>query len=1509
MIAKIIEFSVRNRWMVIIAWMGIAIWGLFAVLHTPVDAIPDLSENQVIVFTDWMGRSPQDIEDQITYPLSVQLQGLAGVKAVRSSSEFNFSMINVIFDDKTDFYFARTRVLERLATATATLPPGVTPYLAPDATALGQVFWYTVEGAGMSLDQLRAIQDFNVRYQLNSVPGVAEVASVGGMVREYQVDIDPAKLREYDLSLGSIYSAIANSNMSVGGKVIVENSAEYVVRGVGWLRALKDLENVVVASRNGSPITLRNLAIVQLGPEFRRSALEKDGREAVGGVVMMRYGQNPLEVTRLIKEKIRELQPGLPAGVRIVPFYDRTRLIESAIHTVTGTLKEEMIIASIAILLILTHFRSAVVVCITLPMAVLISFLFMYYLGLPSNIMSLCGVAISIGILVDAAVVMVENASHELKEHFGNQNVTGDTTEIVVKACRLVGRPIFFSVVIILISFLPVFTFSGQEGKLSHPLAFTKSFAMVGVAVLAITFVPAIIPLFVRGRIRGEEENWIVRSFIHIYKPVLTWVTERPAVVWWIMGVILIIGAAFVGSTWISLAALTFGLFSAILGVRKDGWTMWILVGLLAMLLVAVGGRPNLQLLAHYGRWTIVASAAGIILLAMLLSHWRTAAVASLLVVAFLADTQVRKLGSEFMPSLNEGSILDMPTTAPRIAMAQAVDDVMVRDRVLRSFPEVDQVVGKIGRADTATDPSPLDMVETVITLRPPDEWPKRKINWEDALREAAAAAAELQRIGILKSDAIRPEDWPNVALAVNDPEYLKRNPKYSAAAELLNTATSIALEKFDASMRQLSRLRQNEYLPQLARDLVGLAYDELIAHVAKLPARDGKPAILQNPADSIRDHLIDLANPHGMLLVEVPRQEEVDKLLDTLRAELVRSGIVADRDDLLVDPPNTIGDAVDLLRRSLGMHPPTFSERVMAKIESRREQGWQQRTKILNWELFDHAPQLMDEYLLDRLVATAKGTSLEGKPPDEKTLRRIRDALTPTFTKALFLWQKTKDDVLKEMDSELQMPGWGNAWTQPIINRVNMLATGVRTQIGVKVFGPTGKSLDNAIADIQRVSQGIAAKLKTVWGAVDVVADQAVGKRYLEITINREKAARYGVNMSELSQVVETALGGGRITTTVEGRQRFPVRLRYVRHHWQDLDAIRDVLVTAQMTPPQLLELGASIPSAMPAKPMAPPPPANPGGGMGGSTPSGMAAAPAGGEMPGPAGAQTPTATIQMPAIGRSSVQIPLSLVADIRVVEGPSMIKSENGRLRNYVTLNVRGRDILGFVEQARQTIKPIEQSLAGTGMSIQWSGEFEHQLRARQTLTVIFPMTILIILFLLYVTFTDMLDTLLVFLAVLGAMSGAVMFQAAFGFNFSVIVSIGYIAAFGMATQTGVIMLVYLRDAIDRRGGLEKIASIQELRTAVIAGAVHRLRPKLLTEGVAIIGLVPMLWATGTGAEIMRPLVAPVLGGLLISDEVIDLMIPVLFYTIRKARWKKLHPQAAPIQSPAVAATATA
>src|SRR5438093_1945175 len=548
MIERIIEYSIRNRVLVLTLAAGLAVWGVYAVLHTPIDAIPDQSENQVIVFTDWMGRSPREIEDQITYPLSLKLQGLAGVKTIRSSSEFNFSMITIIFEDHVNFYFARERVLEKLALASTFLPQGVVPYLASDATALGQIFWYTVEGKNQDPGKLWALQKFYVAPQLNSASGVAEVATVGGMPKEYQIDVNPTSLRSYGITLGELEAAVSRSNSAVGGRVIQKNNAEYLVRGVGWLgsfaesslsggreppesdtRVRRDLEDTVITERNRTPIYVRNVASVQVGTQFRRGVFEKDGNEVVGGVVLMRYGENPLAVTKEIKKKIEELQPGLPAGVRVVPAYDRTGLIYGAIDTLKRAMLEELIIAALAVFLILWHVRSAFVICVTLPLSVLFSFLLMWLLrqleiiDIQANIMSLAGITISIGVLVDQAIVMTENATHHLKGHFGDRKLTGDIRELVIPACRMVGRPIFFSVLIMLISFLPVFALTGREGKLFHPLAFTKSFALVGVSILSVTVVPALIPILLKGHLRREEENWIVRSFINIYKPVLAW--------------------------------------------------------------------------------------------------------------------------------------------------------------------------------------------------------------------------------------------------------------------------------------------------------------------------------------------------------------------------------------------------------------------------------------------------------------------------------------------------------------------------------------------------------------------------------------------------------------------------------------------------------------------------------------------------------------------------------------------------------------------------------------------------------------------------------------------------------------------------------------------------------------------------------------------------------------------------------------------------------------------------
>jgi copper/silver efflux system protein len=1315
MIESLIEWSIRNRFLVIVAAVLVAIAGTRALMTMPVDAIPDLSENQVIVFTDWMGRSPQEIEDQITYPLSVNLQGLAGVKVVRSSSEFNFSMINIIFDDATDYYFARQRVQEKLSIASTFLPPGVTPYLGPDATALGQIFWYTVEGEGYDLSKLRSIQDWFVRYQLNAVPGVAEVATVGGAPREYQIDIDPDRLRSYGISLGEVYSAVSRANSAVGGGVIQKGRAEYLIRSVGWIKGVEDLRNTVVAQREGVPIDLEALATVQIGPAFRRSVLEKDGREAVGGVVLMRHGENPLEVTRRIKEKITALQPGLPPGVRIVPFYDRTPLIQKALGTVGDTVREELIICTVAIVLIMGHLGGAFVVSITLPLAILFSFLMMKLFGIPSNIMSLAGIAISVGILEDQAVVMTENAAHHLSRHFGNRPVRGDVLDIIIPACRTVGRPIFFSVLITILSFLPVFALSGIEGKMFHPLAYTKTFALIGVAILAVTVVPALIPIFLKGRIKSENDSWLVRTMITIFKPMLSWLMDRPTLVCW--------------------------LFACILGT------------------------------------------------------------------GYLAST---RLGREFMPPLDEGTIMDMPTSVPRVSVTQASEDLKARNAVLRAFPEVLSVVGKAGRAETATDPAPLEMVETIINLYDRDLWPKRKMRFEDTLTQTQAALAALEASGHLRGSAT-PDD----------------------RERLMNDVAMSVANRVDKSLRELALRFLAEDRPEMSLALCTKALDELLRRI-------DLSLIRRPPTIAERARLAgELASTYGNRITAESRLDDASPLVRDAAKGLVALGILQNRSDLLAPNPSLLERVEETAGDLLGKSPKTLVSRITDRLVSYHDERLKTQVQSWNWKLFDQAVAVATTASVDGLIAKAELKNQLAKPLSEDDRDRIQASIKKPFYDRLMLWKKTKNDLVQEMDTALQVPGWGNIWTQPIINRIDMLATGVRTQIGVKIFG------DN-LDTIQRVSQEVAEVVRGVRGAVDVVPDQITGKGYVDIQIDRKRAARFGIQVGDIQDVVEVAMGGKPLTMTVEGRERYPVRVRYARDYRTDEEALKRILIAA---------------------------------------PSSTAEKPDGGGMKGMGRSAKGAANVSNP------IQVPLSEVADVRIVEGPAMIKSENGLLRSYVQLNVRDRDVVGFVEEAQRRV--TARVKLPTGTFIEWSGQFEHQVRARKTLQIVFPAVIVVIVLVLYLTYRSWIDALLMLTSVLGALAGGAIFQWAFGFPFSVAVWVGYIACFGMAVETGIVMLVYLREAIAERGGLAAIASEAELKEAILEGAIHRLRPKLLTEGTTIISIAPMLWASGVGAEVIRPMAAPVLGGLLIADEVIDVFLPVLYFAVQRWKWKQIHP----------------
>lgn len=1042
MIERIIAWSVRNRFLVILALVATIVWGAWSITKTSLDAIPDLSDNQVIVFTDWPGRSPQVIEDQVTYPLVASLQGLPNVKAVRASSAFGFSMIYVIFDDATDIYFARTRVLERLATVQGSLPAGVTPMLGPDGTGVGHVFWYTVEGKGYDLGRLRAIQDWYLRLQLQSVPGVAEVASVGGFVRQYQIDVDPTKLYTFGVTVQDVAKAVKMSNSEVGGGLVEQNASEYAIRGSGYIRGVEDLENIVVkAGPGGTPVYVKNVATVQLGSELRRGMLDKDGAgEAVGGIIVMRYGENAKAVIDRVKDKLKELEKGLPPGVTIHAAYDRSDLIERAVDTLKHSLVEEALIVSAVILLFLLHVRSALIIVLSIPVAVLISFILMHALGISSNIMSLGGVAIAIGVLVDAGIVMVENAYRHLAEGDGIDDKDAATktagfTEAIIHSAQQVGRPIFFSLLIILLSFAPVFMLEGQEGKLFRPLAFTKSFAMAGAAILSITLVPVLMSFLLKGRLRPESENPVSRFFIFLYRPVLS-------------------------------LALRF---------KK------ITIGL---------------------------------------------AVLSLALTVPLAAS----IGKEFMPPLDEGTLLFMPTMLPDVNITEAKRILQVQDKVLKGFPEVESVLGKVGRAETSTDPAPVSMVETIVNLKPRKQWP--------------------------------------------------------------------------------------------------------------------------NPS-------------------------------------------------------------------------------------------------------------------------------------------------------------KSKDELIAEMDEKLQIPGVTNGWTQPIINRINMLATGVRTDLGLKIYGTD-------LRELERLAIQAEGMLKQIPGAKDVYAERTIGGRFIDIQPNREAIARYGLQVSDVQDVIETAIGGMNLTTTVEGRQRFPVRVRYARDFRGDAGQLEQVLV------------------------------------------------------PTPGGAQ-----------------IPLSLLAEVRETAGPPMISSENSLLRSIVFLNVRGRDMGGFVDEAKQVL--AERLKLPAGYYLSWSGQYENQIRAKARLQLLIPIVLAIILLLLYLTFHSLVASLIVVLSVPFALIGGVLLQKLLGFNFSVAVWVGYIALAGIAVETGVVMLIYLNEALDRHIHRGAVTSA-DIQQATIEGAVLRLRPKLMTVAAALIGLVPIMWSHGAGADVMRPIAAPMIGGLVTSSILVLIVIPVLFTLWKVAQLKR-------------------
>jgi Cu(I)/Ag(I) efflux system membrane protein CusA/SilA len=1031
MLARLIAWSARNPFLILLGTLILVIAGIFAVLETPLDALPDLSDAQVIVYTEYSGQAPQVVEDQVTYPLTTSMLSVPRSKVVRGFSFFGASFVYVIFEDGTDIYWARSRVLEYLNFASSRLPRGVTPSLGPDATGVGWIYQYVVLGAQYSLAELRSMQDWFVRYQLTKAHGVAEVASVGGFVKQYQVIVDPRKLQSYRIPLETVGRVIRASNRDVGGRVVEITETEYMVRGKGYLRGIADLERLVVKAEGGTPVLLKDVARIELGPDERRGITELNGEgEAVAGIAMARYGQNALEVIHNLQAKIKEIGAGLPANVSIVSVYNRAELIHRAIDNLRSKLIEENLVVALVCVVFLFHVRSALVAIVMLPIGVLMAFIVMQALGITSNIMSLGGVAIAIGAMVDAAIVMIENA-HKHLERAGPDE---DRLAIVIRAAQEVGPALFFSLLIITVSFLPVFALEEQEGRLFKPLAYTKTFAMGASALLSVTLVPVLMFLFIRGHILPEHRNPINRLLIWLYRPVI-------------------------------------------------------------------------RLVLRWKKSTVI-----------------------LAVIALAASIQpASRLGSEFMPTLNEGTLLYMPTTLPGLSVTKAAELMQTQNRIIKSFPEVESAFGKAGRAATATDPAPLEMFETIVNLKPENQW--------------------------------RP----------------------------------------------------------------GLSTDQLIA----------------------------------------------------------------------------------------------------------------------------------------------------------------------------------------EMDKALQIPGVSNAWTMPIKARIDMLSTGIRTPIGVKVFG---KDLD----EIERLAKEIEATVKTVPGTSSAYAERITGGYYLTIEPDRLALARYGLSVGDLQEVIGTALGGETVTTTVEGRERYGVIVRYPRELRDTPDAIATQVL-----------------------------------------------------VPVPSGAM-----------------IPIGQLARVGLGKGPPVIRTENALLSAYIFIDIRGRDIGGYVDDARKAVQ--DQVKFPPGYYLTWSGQFEYMERAKAKLKIVVPMTLVTIFLLLYLNFKRIAETLIVMLSLPFALVGGIWLMVWLGYNLSVAVVIGFIALAGVAAETGVVMLIYLDHALEKyrmRADAEgRGLSMADLYGAIQEGAVERVRPKMMTVVAIMAGLLPIMWGTGTGSEVMRRIAAPMVGGMVSSTLLTLIVIPAIYALVK-------------------------
>ena len=1101
MLKRIIEWSANNTLIVLMFTVAAIGGGIWALSRTPLEALPDLSDVQVIVQADYNEQAPRIVEDQVTYPIAAEMLKVPGARTVRGYSFFGVSFVYVIFEDRTDLYWARSRVLEYLSGIKGKLPASVTPTLGPDATGLGWVYQYALEDTTgkLTLAELRSVQDWYLRYALTAVPGVSEVASVGGFEKQYQVDIDPAKLLAFGIPVTRVMSAIQNANSDVGAMVMELSEREYMVRGLGYLKSISDIENVVVgATPNGTPIRVAELGSVQIGPAVRRGVAELDGRgDAVGGIVVMRFGENALETIRNVKAKLAQVEKGLPPGVVVRVVYDRSDLIERSIENLRGKLIEESVIVALVCIVFLLHASSALVAIITLPIGILIAFIAMRYVGVGADIMSLGGIAIAIGAMIDAAIVMIENmhkhleraaerkaksegraSSDERKWIDTKYLTTRERWQIVIESSKEVGPALFFSLLIITVSFLPVFTLQGQEGRLFRPLAFTKTFSMAAASLLSVTLVPVAMGFFIRGRIFKEQANPINRALIAAYRPVITWVLKN--------------------------------------------------------------------------RWPVISAS---------------------LVVLVLTWIPWSRLGSEFMPRLDEGTILYMPTTLPGVSVARAREILRIQDGVLKSFPEVEHVWGKAGRANTATDPAGLDMFETTITLKPEAEWRS------------------------------------------------------------------------------------------------GMTYDRLIA----------------------------------------------------------------------------------------------------------------------------------------------------------------------------------------EMDSAVKLAGVTNAWTMPIKGRIDMLATGIRTPVGIKIFGPD-------LAELERLGKQVEQSVQMVPGTRSAFAERAVSGYYLDIAIDRAAAARHGLNVGDVQVVIATAIGGMTITQTVEGRERYGVRVRYPQELRDTPEKLASVLIPISHSRGEA-SLGAT-------------------GAMGS-----MGDSPA---APGRAG---------------GAPQVPLGQIATIRKVAGPMVVRTEDAVPTAWVYVDVMGRDIGSYVAEAQRMVE--SEVTLPPGYSIVWSGQYEYMQRAKETMKLVIPATLAIVFLLLYFNFKSVGETLIVMLSLPFAIVGGIWFIWALGYNWSVAVAIGFIALAGVAAETGVVMLIYLDHAWQERIAGGRRATLRDLYGAVMEGAVERVRPKMMTVIAIMAGLLPILWGTGAGASVMKRIAAPMVGGMISSTILTLIVIPAVYSLWKEQLLRQPRDITDPVSMPAYGA----